>query len=200
MFGLGKDVPPKVKAAKLGKWYDSLTDQDRVKLRRYLDFADDRSAASFITTVIMAAIDDHNYKFAAKVADTVADVKMDKVQAYDVNEAVVLAFFNTERYDECLERCDAGLAMVKEPEVAKAVRSRTADGSYPETLNCRNYKINVIVGVRKDYDAAPAILDQFVADGLITEEEAAYRKESVKTYKLQRTFDGIFSIVSNKEQ
>ena len=199
MFGIG-NVPPKVKNAKLGKWFDSLNDQDRVKLNRYLDFADDTDASTFIVTVMMAAIDDHNYKFAAKVADTLPALKLTPVQEFDINEAVILAFFNTERYDECLERCDKGLALIKDPSVEKHLRSRTSDGSYPETVNCRNYKINVIVGVRNDFDGAPVVLDQFVADGLITEEEARYRKESIKTYKLQRTFDGIFSKVPGKDQ
>ena len=66
MFGMG-NVPQKVKNAKLAKWYESsLTDQDRVKLNRYLDFADERDATRFILTVINAAIDDHNYRFAAR--------------------------------------------------------------------------------------------------------------------------------------
>ena len=199
MFGLG-NVPQKVKNAKLGKWYDSLGDQDRVKLNRYLDFADDSDPSAFITTVIMAAIDDHNYKFSAKVADTVPDLKFTPVQAFEINEAVILAYFNIERYDECLERCDAGLALLKDASVEKHVRSRTEDGSYPEAINCRNYKLNVVVGVKHDYDAAPVILDQFVADGLISAEEAQYRKESVKTYKLQRTFEGIFASVPDKNQ
>ena len=198
MFGLG-NVPPKVKSAKLGKWYESLSDQDRVKLNRYLDFADGSDPAAFITTVIMAAIDDHNYKFSAKVADTVPDLKFTPEQGFDINEAVILAYFNIERYDECLERCDAGLALLKDPAVQAHVRSRTEDGSYPEAINCRNYKINVVVGVKNDFDAAPVILDSFVADGLISEEEANYRKESIKTYKLQRTFDGIFSNVPKSQ-
>ena len=196
MFGLG-NYPPKVKAAKLTKWYDSLNEQDRVKLKRYLDFADDRDSASFITTVMLAAIDDHNYKFAAKVADTVEGISFNAIQPYDVNEAVILALFNTERYDECLERCDKGLAMLKDAKVAAHVKKE--DGTFPEAVNCRNYKINVVVGVKKDYDSAPAILDQFVADGLITEDEANYRKESIKTYKLQRTFDGIFSMTPKSQ-
>lgn len=199
MFGLG-NVPPKVKNAKLGKWYGSLSDQDRVKLNRYLDFADDSDASAFITTVMMAAIDDHNYKFSAKVADTIPEMKFTPVQAFDINEAVILAYFNIERYDECLERCDAGLALLKDPAVEKHVKSRTEDGSYPEAVNCRNYKLNVVVGVKHDFDAAPVILDQFVAEGLISEEEAQYRKESVKTYKLQRTFEGIFASVPDKNQ
>ena len=47
--------------------------------------------------------------------------------------------------------------------------------------------------MKKDYDSANAILDRFVDDGLISAEEAVYRKESIKTYRLQRTFEGIFS-------
>ncbi len=68
MLGIG--VPHKVKTARLTKWYESLGEQDRVKLNRYLDFADDRGPAEFLTTVILAAVDDHNYKFGAKIADT----------------------------------------------------------------------------------------------------------------------------------
>lgn len=67
------------------------------------------------------------------------------------------------------------------------------DGTYPEAVNCRNYMINVVVGVKKDYDAADGILDGFVSDGLITAEEAKYRKDSIRTYRLERTFEGIFS-------
>ena len=194
MLGIGSKLPPKVKAAGLGKWYeDSLNDQDRVKLNRYLDFADDRDAASFITTVIMAAIDDHNYKFAAKVADTIAGIKMKIEQVFDVNEAVILAYFNTDRFDDCLVRCDQGLELLKDPRVQAHVKSRTEDGSYPEDVICRNYKLNVVVGVKKDYASADGILDEYVAAGLISAEEAEYRKNSIKTYRLQRTFDSIFA-------
>lgn len=68
MLGIG--APQKVKTARILKWYDSLGEADRVKLNRYLDFADDRGPAEFFTTVILAAVDDRNYRFAARIADT----------------------------------------------------------------------------------------------------------------------------------
>lgn len=68
MLGIG--APNKVKTARVTKWYDALGEQDRVKLRRYLDFADDRGPSEFFASVIQAAVDDHNYRFAALVADT----------------------------------------------------------------------------------------------------------------------------------
>ena len=114
-------------------------------------------------------------------------------ETFDVNEAVILAYFNTERYDEAYDRCEKGLALLKDPAVQAHVKSRTGDGTYPEDVICRNYKLNIVVGVRKDYDSADGVLDQFVADGLISAEEARYRKNSVKTYRLERTFEGIFS-------
>lgn len=110
---------------------------------------------------------------------------------YDFNEAAIPAYFNTDRSEDCLRCCKEGLALLKDP----AVRDHVVldDGTFPETVNCRNYMINVVVGVMKDYDAADGILDGFVSDGLITAEEAQYRKASIKTYRLERTFEGIFS-------
>ena len=68
------------------------------------------------------------------------------------------------------------------------------NGAYPEDVNCRNYKINVVVGVRFEYGDGDAILDRYVEGGLITAEEAELRKESIKAFRLQRTLDGIFSV------
>lgn len=191
---LGSDTPVKVKNAKLGKWYDTLQGPDRVKLNRYLDFADDSDAASFISTVIMAAIDDSNYRFAAKVADTAPESGFTPIQAFDVNEAEILALWKMERYDECIAKCNRGLELLTtDRDVESHVRSRTEDGSYPETIYCRNYLINAVVGVKGDYDGADRILDNYVRLGLISAEEAGYRKNSIQTYRLQKTFDGVFS-------
>lgn len=111
--------------------------------------------------------------------------------AFDYNEAVILAYFNTDRADDCQQRCEVGLELLKDPQVRAHVTN--PDGTLQESINCRNYLINVVVGMKKDYDSANAILDRFVDDGLISAEEAVYRKESIKTFRLQRTFEGIFS-------
>jgi len=185
------EVPAKLSSIGLSDWFATLTDQDRVRLRRYTDNADGKDAAAFVTSIILAAVADSNYKFAAKVADTTADMVSGAVRVFDFNEASVLAYYNTERYDDCLARCDYGLSMLKDSEVRSHVV--LADGSFPESVNCRNYKINVIVGIRRQYDEAGAVLDQFVADGLITADEARMRKDSIRTFRLQRTFEGIFA-------
>ncbi|AGI47651.1 hypothetical protein TALC_00654 [Thermoplasmatales archaeon BRNA1] len=198
MFGLGgSNVPKQVKEAKMSKWYGSLSNQNQVKLKRYLDFADTRDEAAFVVSVCKAAIDDHNYKFAVAVYESVSEIRFDAVQKYDVNEAAILAYFNTEQYDECMRLCDLGLEMLRDTNV----RNHVLDGKdvFPEEVNCRNYKINVMVGVQKRYDESNGVLDQYVADGLISAEEAEYRKNSIKTYRLQRTFDGIFSQVPKNQ-
>lgn len=184
-------VPEKISSIGLSDWFGTLSDQDRVRLKRYTDKADGTDAASFVTGVILAAVADSNYKFAAKVADTTASFVTGGFQVFDFNEASVLAYYNTERYDDCLARCEYGLGMLKDPEIRAHVAN--ADGTFPETLNCRNYKINVMVGIRRQYDESFAVLDQFAADGLISADEARMRKDSIRTFRLQRTFEGIFA-------
>lgn len=191
------NIPYKIKDAKMEKWYNSLDNQDVVKLNRYLDSADSSTKESFVISIISATIDDSNYRFQAKIQDTVDTGDFDKIQKYDLNECQILAYFNTERYDECLERCEKGLKLLQDDNVKKHVKSK--NNEYPENMNCRNYKINVIVGVKKDFDSAPAILDEFVSLGLITKEESELRKQSIKTYRLQRTFEGVFSKVPNNQ-
>ncbi len=124
MFGSAKDkAPAKVRTAGLAKWYDGLSDPDRVRLGRYLDFADPATPASFLATVAAQAVEDHNYAFAGTVTAYALGLTEDPCALFDLQEQRVLALFNLKDYDGCLAACDAGLALLKEAEVLAHVRA-----------------------------------------------------------------------------
>ena len=50
-----------------------------------------------------------------------------------------------------------------------------------------------MVGVDGDYDGAFAVLDRYNAMGLIDDEELAYRKQSLKIHRMQKSFDNLFN-------
>ena len=108
------------------------------------------------------------------------------------------ALYNMEEYDRCDKACDRGLALLKEKGVMERVLKDNG-GVLPESLYCRNYKLNVAVGVHYDYDEGDRLLEQFEKDGLISHEEVEYRKQGIKTFRLQKTFDSIFSIKEKDE-
>lgn len=199
MFGIGnRDVPEKVRSAGLSKWYGTLSDADRVKLNRYLDRADPSDPSAFICSVSKLASDDHNYRFVSFLYGTSDDVKMDDIQRFRIIEAAIPALYNTEEYDRCDLACDRGLELLSKPKVMEQVLV-DGGGVLPESLYCRNYKLNVAVGVRFDYDEGDRLLDEFEKRGLISSEDVAYRKQGIKVFRLQRTFDSIFSIKEKDE-
>lgn len=197
LFGKNKDVPPEVAAVSLGKWYSELSDQNKVKLGRYLKIADTSSKYDFIISVMDKAIDDHNYSLAALVGAMGKDLKLHDLQHYDVNERMVLAYYNLEKYEECLACCEEGLAMVSS--LKKQIFERSG-GEIPDDMYCRNYKINVLIGVEYDYDAGDKALDEFYEMGILSKEDLDYRKQSTKIFRLQKTFDAIYTVKVKDDQ
>ncbi|MCQ2084804.1 MAG: hypothetical protein MJZ21_01495 [archaeon] len=195
MLGFGnKDIPEKVVKAGLKKWYNALAEPDKVKLKRYLDKADASSASSFVLSVFSQAIEDANYRFVGSMYDTVRDIKMSDCERFDINDAAVLGAFNSEDYKRCLQLCDIGLELLKKKEVFDHVMAKGVNGAIPDEINCRNHKLNIIVGVYFDYDEGDRLLLQFQDMGLITAEDVEYRRNGIKTFRLQRTFDNVFNI------
>ncbi len=196
MLGFGKkDVPDKVRKLGLSKWYDALSENDKVKLGRYLPNALDSSESAFFVSVITQAIDDHNYKFIAALYDSVKDLITDDLERFDVNDAAILGFYNIDDYDRCLELCDFGLDLLKKKSVFDHVMSRgSAEIPIPNDINCRNYKLNIIVGIKFNYDQGDKLLQEFQNMNLISAEDVEHRRNSIKTFRLQRTFDNIFNV------
>lgn len=195
MLGFGsknKNVPAVLKKAGLAGWFGGLSDKDKIRVTRYADGADASSSAACILSLIRLAAEDENQSFVLFLADSAKDLKMTDAGRFDINEAVIVAKFDTGDYDGCLESCDIGLSMLEDSDVSEHVR--LPDGRYPERLECRNYKINVLAGANGDFEGAEKALDDFAAAGLISGEEADCRKQSIRTYKMQRTFEAIFTL------
>lgn len=200
MLGFGnKDVPAKIVKLGLKKWYTALSDSNKVKLKRYIDAADDSSVSAFTMSVFAAAIEDHNYKFVSDMYSGISEFGLSEKELFDVNDAAIIGVYNAEDYDRCIELCDYGLELLKKKEIFDYVMSRSVDGEIPQDINCRNYKLNIVVGIHFEYDEGEKLLHEFQEMGLITPEDVEYRKNGIKTFRLQRTFDNVFN-VKEKDQ
>lgn len=197
LFNKNKDVPQKVAAVDLGKWYSELSDQNKVKIGRYLDGADPSSKFSFVISLMDQAIKDENYGLVITVGEMGKALRFSDIQHYDINERLIVAYYNSKKYDECIAACEEGLSMV--PKLKKELFKRS-EGEIPSDMYCRNYKMNVLVGIFFDYDSGDKALDDYFEMGLISKEDLEYRKQSNKIFRLQRTFDGIYTIKVKDDQ
>lgn len=185
-----KDVPEEISKTNLTDWYNSLNDQQKVKLGRYLGGSDVSSKFALCISIMRKANEENNHSVTILVGENIIGSKISDMERFETLEEMIPAYFEAKRYDECLKCCEEGLALI--PELLPAIRK--SDGTIPERLMCRNYLINVLVGAYGDYDAGDEALDRLFEMGLISEEDVKFRKQSHKIHKLQRTFDGIYGV------
>lgn len=190
-FGRNKDVPAEVTSAGLSDWYSGLDDRDKVRVGRYLAKCDHSSAPVFLLSVMRQAIEDHNYSLVSLLYKCSEGVKMSDMESFDIREEAILGYYGDEKYDEALELCDNNLNMIGR--VMQEILARN-NGALPESIICRNYKINILIGVRFDYDEGEKAMAQYLKDGLISKEDYDYRMQSLKVFKLQKAFDGIYTV------
>jgi hypothetical protein len=186
-----KDVPEEISKVKMIEWYSGLRDQEKVKVKRYFKDADLSSALSFSLSIMKAAVHEENNSVAVLVGENILKSRLSGIDRFCVLEEIIPAYFGVRRYDDCLRCCEEGLALI--PSIMKKIKKRNG-GSLPEKIQCRNYTINVLVGAYGKYDEGDNALDRFFEMGIISEEDVIYRKQSHKVHKLQRTFDGVFSV------
>jgi hypothetical protein len=197
LFNRQKDIPAEISKVKLNEWYSGLGDTDKVKIGRYLKDSDTSSALNFSLSVMKKANEEENYPLSVLVGENILKQDLKDIERFDALEAIIPAYFGACKYDVCLKCCDEGLSILQNN--MEEIKKRNG-GSLPESIMCRNYTINVLIGAYDDYDAGDAALDRFFEMGLISEEDVRYRKQSHKIHKLQRTFDGIFSATKVKDQ
>ncbi|MCL2296274.1 MAG: hypothetical protein FWC29_04245 [Methanomassiliicoccaceae archaeon] len=191
IFGRQKDIPKEISKVRLGEWYSGLSDQNKVKIGRYLEGSDTSSVLNFMLSVMRNANLEENHAVAVLAGENILKNDLGKIERFDVLEEIIPAYYGVGRYDDCIGRCEEGIGILKD--MMEGIKERNG-GSLPENIMCRNYTINVLVGVRGDYDAGDAALDRFLEIGLISEEDVRYRKQSHKIHKLQRTFDSIYAL------
>lgn len=200
MLGFGsKDVPDKIVKLGLKKWYSALSEPNKVKLKRYIDAADASSVPAFIVSVFAGATEDHNYKFVAELSETLGGFKLSDIERYDINDAAIIGVYNTEDYLRCIKLCEYGLELLGKKEVFDHVMAKSTNGKIPDQIYCRNYLLNIVVGIYFDYDEGDKLLLRFQDMGLITPEDVEYRRNSIKTFRLQRTFDNVFNLKEKEE-
>ena len=184
-------VPEHIVDLKLEDWYSSLSDAARMKLSRYLDKAESSSNYTFFSSIIDCALSDENPKFAVFMCLQIYDIcDMDDYQRFLINEKLIDAYIGAERYEDAKAACDANLEhypIVKERFISDN------GGILPKRINFRNRYIDIIVGIDSAYDLAFDMLEKYKDMGLIDAEEYDYRVNSLKTHRLQKIFDGVYS-------
>ena len=184
-------IPQQIVDLKLKDWYSSLSDADRMKLSRYLGKADTSSDYAFFSSVIDEALTDENPKFAVFMCLQIYDMcDMDDYQMFLINEKLIDAYIGAERYEDAKAACDANLKLY--PLVKERFISDNG-GVLPKKVNFRNRYIDVIVGVDSSYDLAFDMLKTYKDMGLLDDCEYDYRINSLKTHRLQRIFDGLYT-------
>ncbi|MDR0334650.1 MAG: hypothetical protein LBH69_02025 [Methanomassiliicoccaceae archaeon] len=190
LFRKPSAIPKEVSDAAVTEWYSSLSDQDRTRLARYLNAADVSSAYSFLSSVASAALSDENYGFAASVCEECLRGACSGTETFRMTESLIEAYIGMKRYADARSLCENNLRLF--PSVRDAILEAN-NGSLPGTIACRNRYFDIVVGVESGYDEAFALLDRFFEMGLIDAEDLAYRKQSLKIRRLQRSFDGVFT-------
>lgn len=183
-------IPPEIETAGVGDWYQSINDMDKVKVRRYLQGIDTSSKEAFMTDLMERSSADHNYKLSTTVGKYAEGMDLDDYGRFKVSEAFIEGLFGAEMYDEAKKVCCSNL------DLFPAIRDRLmADngGELPNKISCRNRLIDITIGVECQYDMADEILSGYVDLGLIDEEEKAYRLQSIKIHRMQKTFDNLYN-------
>ncbi len=191
IFNKHKDTPEEIVKAGLTKWYEGLSDPDKVKIKRYLKDSDASTPFDLSILIMRRANEEENYPVTVLVGENMLGSRLTDMERFDVIEEIIPAYYDLKRYDECRDRCEDGLDLIME--LMDDIRSRNS-GELPERIICRNYLVNVLIGAYGDYDAGDDALDRFHEMGLISEEDVNFRKQSHKIHKLQRTFDGIYGV------
>lgn len=183
-----EEVPKQVSDAGLEEWYSGLSPQDRVRTRRYLDGIDSSSEVAFLNDLMARAAEDSNYRLAVTAGNRLESMDLDDYDRFESTERMIEGLFGSDQFEEAKRLCCRNL------ELYPAVASRISEGGSVPHLSCRNRLIDILVGVEGDYDSAYAVLDEYLAMGLIDEEERDYRRQSLKVHRMQRSFDNIFNL------
>ena len=184
------EIPMKVEEAGLVDWYQALSDLDRVKLKKYIDKTDSSSQFSFLISLIRAAVSDENYRFGVSLCISTSPMPFNAYERFLINEEFIEALVGREMYEDAKNVCGINFQLFD------SVRDNIlADngGKFPERLVFRNRFIDVIVGVEYQYDLAFEMLDKYNKMGILSDEDLEYRRNGIKTHRLQRTFDGVYT-------
>lgn len=180
------EAPSQISKVGLEPWYDSLSDQDKVRVGRYIGGIDGPTPVAFLNELMARAVADHNFKLATIAGGYLENLEMSDSDRFRYTENLIEGLFGSDSYEPAKLLCYRNLALY--PKVADDLF-----GGKPDHLSCRNRLIDILVGVDGSYDEAYDALDRFCDMGLIDAEERDYRKQSLKIHRMQRSFDNVFN-------
>ena len=183
-------IPEKISQAGLEDWYGTLSEMDRNKIGRYIAQADASSGFTLLLTLIRAAVADENYRFGLSLCVSTSQMPFDAYQRFLINEEFIDVLIGREMYEDAKNVCNINLKLFEQ------VKDRILEdngGTYPSRLSFRNRYLDIIVGVEAQYEEGYRMLDLYHDMGLISDEDLAYRKNSLKIHRLQRSFDGVYT-------
>ena len=73
-----------ISRAGLSKWYEALSDRDKVRVRRYAEGAPENSAFDMLMHIARGAFGDENYDFAAEICSHAAGFADTKMLRYEI--------------------------------------------------------------------------------------------------------------------
>jgi len=190
LFKKAAELPAEISEAGLDDWYGSLSEQDKLKMKRYLKDADTSSVYGFMSSVADSALKDENHAFAALICEECLKNKVTDMQTFLITETMIESYIGTKRYDDAKACCELNLSLY--PKISSELISING-GKLPKKMCCRNRYIDVLVGIESGYDEAFRLLDRFFEMGMLDEEELTFRVQSLKIHRLQRSFDGIYT-------
>lgn len=187
---MAAQIPEKVSQAGLSDWFNSLSEMDRIKINKYIDKAEGTDGFSIIISLVRAAIADENYRFGLSLCVSTSQMPFDVYQRFLINEEFIDVLIGREMYEDAKNVCKINLQLFDQ--VKDRILAENG-GKYPARLSFRNRYIDIVVGIESQYEEGYRILDMYHEMGLIDDEDLAYRKNSLRIHRLQRTFDGVYS-------
>ena len=188
---MSQEIPAEISAVGLEEWFGSLNDMNKVKVKRYLNCIDTTSKQGFLVDLMVRSSNDANYKLSVIAGEYALSQELSDYDRFKVTEAYIDGLFGAEEFDKLKVECCKNLDLF--PSIKDQFLEDNG-GELPKTIYCRNRLIDTMVGVESDYEGAIQALDEFVAIGIMNEDELNYRKQSLKIHRMQRTFDSVFSL------
>ena len=188
---MSQETPAEISAVGLDEWYASLNDMNKVKVKRYLNCIDTTSKQDFLVDLMMRSGKDSNYGLSVMAGQYALSQDLSDYDRFKVTEAYIDGLFGAEKFDELKVQCCNNLDLF--PKIKDEFLDDNG-GVLPKTIYCRNRLIDVMVGVDSDYEGAIDALDSFAEIGIMDPDELAYRKQSLKIHRMQKTFDNVFSL------
>lgn len=194
---MAEEIPNQVAEAGLDQWYATLSQQDRVRVRRYLNGISTDTPVAFLNDLISRAEEDRNYRLAVTAGEYLEGMDLDDYGRFVATNGMIEGLFGCDEFTRAKELCCRNLDLF--PSVEDRVRAENG-GDIPQKMPCRNRLIDILVGVEANYDDAVAVLDQYAEMGLIDPVERDQRKQSLKIHRMQMFFDNVYNYDYKKDR